>query len=834
METLRREEAAERSRVLRVRGYEVELDLTRGDEQFGSVSRVRFDGEYPGTGTFLDLVAAEVDSVVLNGERLDASCIGPARVQLENLRASNEVIVTATMPYSQLGEGMHRFVDPADGEHYTWTETMVNNACRVFACFDQPDLKAPLTLRVRAPDGWTVLSTAPGTLADDGQTWEFPATPPLATYLMVVVAGPYHGVHQTHGDIRLGLHVRRSLAKHLDADELFEVTRQSFDFYHRLFEVPYPFGKYDQVFCPEYEVGAMENPGCVKFDDKFIYRSRVTDDERALRATVIAHEMAHMWFGDLVTMRWWDDLWLNESFAEYMGTLATTEATRFTAQWTWFCASIKAWGYRQDELPTTHPIAADAPDTGAALLNLDGISYAKGAGVLKQLVAWVGFDAFMTGLRAYFDRHAFGSTTLADLLAALGPASGRDLGSWSREWLETAGVNILRAESTSEGDAYGSVSVIQTAPVDHPTLRPHRIAIGLYDASGDRLVRRDRVEVDVVGPRTEVPALAGVRVPDLLLLNDDDLTWAKIRLDQRSLATVRDGWLSRLDDSLPRALVWASAWDMTRDAELPVGDYLRLVHQSIGTERQISLVEDILRRARTAIDILGRSEARLDRVAEFAATCRDLMTASEPGSDLQLAYARAFAGAASSEADRAGLRGWLAGRDVPPGLAMDTELRWLVVRALAAIGSVGEADIAAELARDPTSNGEQLATAARTLLPTAEAKAAAWEAIVAPEAPSVGILHAITQHFWHPEQLELCAPYIEPILDALPGIWRTRPSEAAWGMTVTLFPKQVVAQSTIDRVDLALSGDVDDSLRRLLAEGNDDLRRAMRTRAVDR
>jgi aminopeptidase N len=832
MDALRRDEAAERSRLMRVRDYDVDLDLTRGEERFGAIARIRFDCDEPGATTFLDLIADRVESVVLNGKELDRSCIGEARVALEGLERANEIVVASEMPYSQLGEGMHRFVDPADGFAYTWTETVVDNARRVFACFDQPDLKAPLSLTVRAPADWTVLSTTSGTRADDG-TWTFPATPPLATYLMVVVAGPYHSVHRDHGDIRLGMHVRRSLAEHLDADELFEVTSQSFDFFHRIFQVPYAFGKYDQVFCPEYEVGAMENPGCVKFDDRFIYRSRVTDDERALRATVIAHEMAHMWFGDLVTMRWWDDLWLNESFAEYMGTLAAVEATRFRAQWTWFCASIKAWGYRQDELPSTHPVAADAPDTEAALLNLDGISYAKGAGVLKQLVAWVGFDAFLAGLRAYFDRHAFGSTSLADLLAALEPASGRDLRAWSREWLETAGVNVLRADSTETGDSYDSVTVVQSAPAGHPTLRSHRIAIGLYDVAGDRLVRRDRIEVDVVGARTELPVLAGVRVPDLLLLNDDDLTWAKIRLDGRSLATVRDGWLSRIDDSLPRALVWASAWDMTRDAELPVGDYLGLVLASIGAESEITLVEDLLRRARTAIDVLGRADARADRLAALAARTLELLAAAQPGSDLQLAYARAHAGAGSSEADASRLRGWLDDRDLPPGLAMDAELRWLLVRRLAAIGAVDEAAIAAELDRDPTSNGKQQATAARTSLPTEEAKARAWHAVLAKELPSVGILNATTEHFWHREQLDLCSPYVGPILDALPEIWRTQPSEAAWGITQSLFPSMLVAQSTIDRVDQALAGDFDGALRRLLVEGRDDLARAMRTHAAD-
>ena len=833
MEPLRRDEAADRSRLLRVRSYEVALDLTGGDEHFGSVARIAFDCGEPDATTFLDLIADRVDSVVLNGKPVDASRIGSARVTLEGLEPTNELTVTADMPYSRLGEGMHRFLDPADGEAYTWSESVVNNARRVFGCFDQPDLKAPLRLSVRAPEGWTVLSTGAGSRADDG-TWWFEETPPLSTYLMVVVAGPYHSVHETHGDIPLGLHVRRSLAEHLDADELFEVTRQSFDHYHRHFGIPYPFGKYDQVFCPEYEMGAMENPGCVKFDDKLIFRSRVTDDERALRATIIAHEMAHMWFGDLVTMRWWDDLWLNESFAEYMGTRTVVEATRFTSQWAWFCARIKAWGYRQDELPSTHPIAADAPDTEAALLNLDGISYAKGAGVLKQLVAWVGFDAFSAGLRAYFEQHAFGSTTLADLLAALEPASGRDLGAWSREWLQTAGVNTLRSESVIDGDAYASVAVTQTAPDDHPTLRSHRIVIGLYDRDGDRLMRRDRVEVDLVGERTEVPALGGARVPDLLLLNDDDLTWAKIRLDARSLATVRDGGLSGIEDPLARALIWASAWDMTRDAELPVGDYLRLALGSIGRETDISLVEDILRRARSAIDVLGRTAARPARLAALASTCLDLLAVADPGSDLQLAHAKAYAGAAHSEADVSRLRGWLEGRDVPPQLAMDAELRWVIVRRLAVIGAADEGMIAAEEVRDPTSNGAQHATAARTSLPSAEAKAAAWAAITAPELPPIGIMRPTTENFWHPEQLDLCAPYVDRILAALPEIWRTRPNETAWGITRTMFPALAVSQDTIERVDLTLDDDMDDALRRLLVEGRADLQRAMRTRAADR
>jgi aminopeptidase N len=833
MGALLRTEAAERSRLLRVRGYDVALDLTRGGDVFGSTARITFESAEPGATTFLDLAAARVDSIVLNGRPVDVSAIADERVRLADLTATNELVVTAEFRYSHEGEGLHRAIDAADGEAYVWAETCVNHARRIFACFDQPDLKAPLRLRVRAPDHWTVVSHGAGEPDDDG-TWAFAETPPLSTYLMCVVGGPFHSVYETHGEIPLGLHVRKSLGEHLDADELFTETRQSFDFYHGLFGVPYPFGKYDQVFLPEYEFGAMENPGCVKFTDKFIYRSRVTDDERALRAIVIAHEMAHMWFGDLVTLRWWDDLWLNESFAEYMGTLAVDESMRFTDRWAWFCATMKAWGYRQDELPSTHPIADDVADTAVALLNLDGISYAKGAGALKQLVAWVGFDAFVEGLKVYFDRHAYANTTLADLLAALEPASGRDLAAWSREWLETAGVNVLRPEAIEDGGTYRSVAVLQEAPADQPTLRRHRIAIGLYDRDGDRLVRRDRVEADIEGARTEVAALAGIAVPDLLLLNDDDLTWAKVRLDARSLAAIRGGGLAGIEEALPRALIWASLWDMVRDAELSAGGYLSFVLDSIGAERDIALIEDALKRARTAIDSYGRPEEREARLAALAERTRDLLAATDQGSDLQVTYARAHVRSAAGASDAARIAGWLAGTAVPAGLAVDHELRWLIVRRLAVLGAIDEDAIAVELERDPTSNGTEWAAGARASLPSADAKARTWEAIMDPNGLSYPVLRATVRDFWHREQLDLCTPYVEPYLAGVPGIWRSRSAEVAWEFTSSMFPALLVSTETVALVDRTLATDLDDAPRRLLVEGRADIERAIRAREADR
>jgi aminopeptidase N len=831
---LTRTEAAERARLLTVRGYEVELDLTGGPETFRSTTRIAFGCTSPGTTTFLDLTAPVVHEVVLNGRPIDRSAIGARRVALAGLEADNVLVATADCAYSRTGEGLHRFVDPADGEVYTWTDAALSNTNRWMACFDQPDLKAPLTLRVRAPGAWIVLSNGAGRHVASGR-WEFAVTPPLSTYLMAVVAGSYHSVRRSHGAIELGVHCRRSLAPFLEADEILDHTRDAFGFYDRIFGVPYPFGaKYDQVFVPEFNAGAMENPACVTFMDSYVFRSRVTEAQRQSRAETIAHELAHMWFGDLVTMRWWDDLWLNESFAEYMGTLALVEATRFRAAWTTFCVSTKAWGYRQDQLPSTHPIAADAPDTGTALLNFDGISYAKGAGVLKQLVAWVGFDAFVAGLRAYIADNAYGNTSLRDLLAALERSSGRDLRAWSRDWLESAGVNILRPESAVDGDGvYRSVAVLQSAPPEHPILRPHRIAVGLYDRVGDRLVRRDRVEVDVVGARTEIPALVGVRQPDLLLLNDEDLTWAKVRLDERSLRTVLDGWLCRIDDSLPRALLWAATWDMVRDAELGAGAYLALVFESIAPEREISLVQDVLVRSRQAIDALGRPEHRGSRLAAFAGRCLELLSEAESGSDLQLAFARAYAAAALTPGDVARVGGWLAGREVPPGLAVDAELRWLIVRRLAALGALGEAGIAAEHDRDRTSTGAESAATARAALPSMAAKDAAWADVVESDVLSNHMIRATMRGFWQVEQRELLAPFVERYFAALPAVWRTRTPVMAEEITAGLFPAVLVSSSTLARTDEALAAPADGSLRRLLLEGRADLERVLRARSVD-
>ncbi|HEY6737363.1 MAG TPA: aminopeptidase N, partial [Actinopolymorphaceae bacterium] len=577
---LTRDEAVERARLLAVDSYTVDLDLTSATDKdvatFPSTTVIRFSCTEPGASTFADLIAPTVRSITLNGRELDPSqAYVDNRVLLDDLAADNELRVVADCAYMTTGEGLHRFFDPADGRTYLYTQFEVPDARRMFTTFEQPDLKGTFRLTVTAPSDWAVVSNSPTPepeAVDSGTSvWRFEPTPRISTYLTALVAGHYHAVRDSYvgrdGEVPLAVYCRQSLAPHLDSDEIFDVTKRGFAFFEEEFDYPYPFAKYDQLFVPEYNMGAMENPGCVTIRDEYLFRSRTTDSAYEGRAITILHELAHMWFGDLVTMRWWDDLWLNESFATYASVLCAADRTRWAHSWTTFANRDKTWAYRQDQLPSTHPIAADIRDLHDVEVNFDGITYAKGASVLKQLVAWVGREEFFAGLRHYFKQYEWRNATLADFKAALEATSGRDLDAWTKEWLETAGVNTLRPEfTTDETGRFTSFAVRQTATPEHPTLRSHRVAIGLYDLEegeqGPALVRRSRLELDVVGESTAVPQLEGVARPDLVLLNDDDLTFAKIRLDDRSLSTLVTH-IAHITESLPRALCWSAAWDMT-------------------------------------------------------------------------------------------------------------------------------------------------------------------------------------------------------------------------------------------------------------------------------
>lgn len=866
-ENLSRDEAAARSALLRVDSYDVELDL--GDAAnpaaagFRSRSTITFDCAESGASTFLDFIHGGVDAVVVNGKAYDpAETVKGSRIMLHNLvTGTNVVSVEGTALYSRSGEGLHRFTDPADGRTYLYTQYEPADARRVFANFEQPDLKASFTFHVTAPSDWEVVSNSPEAARTPvGATrsrWDFSATKRISTYITCVLAGPYFKAEDSWrttlpgGDelvVPLGAYCRASLAEHFDADSIFDTTKRGLEYFHQLFAYPYPFGKYDQAFVPEYNLGAMENPGLVTFTEAYVFRTKATEAQYEARANTIMHEMAHMWFGDLVTMRWWDDLWLKESFADYMGALAVDEATDWTNSWVSFANRRKAWAYVQDQLPTTHPIVADIPNLEAAKQNFDGITYAKGASVLKQLVAYVGFEAFVEASRTYFARHAWGNTTLADLLEVLGSASGRDMSEWSRMWLQTAGVPVLSVDAErAEDGAYASIAVLQDAPdpvSGEQMPRPHRIRLGSYDFDADGwLVRTGSVEIDVAGRRTAVPELAGKPVPALLLPNDGDLTYAKIRFDPASLATLLES-LPRLRDPLARAICLSALWNSVRDGVLSARDYLRLVIRTAPSEPGAGVKQVLLDNARTAVERYAPAEIRGALREQLFTAVADQLADAPAGSDSQLILARAAAALGRhSTSHNELLRGLLSGEVSYPGLTVDSDLRWRLWQALAGTGSAGTEELKAELAADNTAAGRVGYTVAAAALPDADVKLAAWATAVNTAELSNELLSATIEGF-NIGSHEILDAFIPDYFAALDTVWSTRSIEIASRVVAGLYPSaQDLAPHTVpaDHPVLVLSQEWLESnsaapaaLRRIIIEAQDQLLRALRAQAAAR
>ncbi len=855
---LTRIDAAQRAALLHVDSYDVTIDLTdgaggAGAGTFNSRTQARFSCRQPEADTFIDIVAAGINSATLNGEPVDVSGYQPEHgLRLSGLAERNELIIDADCHYMNTGEGLHRFVDPIDDEVYLFSQSETRDAHRIYASFDQPDLKASVTYHVTAPAHWSVISNSPvaelveagtasvagaGEAGKTAKTWHFEPTPRIPTYITAIVAGPYHCVRDEHAGLPLGIYCRQSLAQYLDPDDIFEVTKQGLDFFNAKFEYPYPFAKYDQLFVPEFNAGAMENAGCVTFTENLLFRSKVTALRYESRANTILHEMAHMWFGNLVTMRWWDDLWLNESFAEWAGHWVCVNATRYKEGWTSFCTQRKAWGYRQDQLSSTHPIAADAPDVETVEVNFDGITYAKGASVLKQLVAYVGEDAFLAALRPYFKAHAFDNASLADLLRALETASGRDLSQWSQLWLQTPSVNTLRPEFSVEDGVYTQFAVRQEAPEEFPTLRPHRIGVGLYDHAPDgALKRRARIEVDIAAaPTTELLELVGQKQPAVLLLNDDDLSYTKIRLDASSTETlVRH--IDRLDDSLARALCWSAAWDANRDAELATRDYLRLALGGLPGEQSMGVVQVQLAFVLRAIDIYADPEWATTGAAALSDAAWAAAGRTEPGSDLQLVWVRTAASAARTVEQLGIARGLLSGNVTLDGLAIDTDLRWHLLHCLLAEGAADETDVVEETQRDRSDEGARQAATGRALIPTPEAKAAAWKIITEPsELPAQTVL-SVLQGFGQPRHHKVLAPYTERYHEAASKAWQDRTSETAHSIAILLYPTWEPTRQTAQLTDdyLAAHPELPPALRRLMAEGRDGVLRAVAARECDR
>jgi aminopeptidase N len=839
MPALTREEAVERRRLIDVQDVAVELDLTgaRDSETFRSRTVIRFACTEPGAATFVDVKPSALVRAELNGRVLDPGALHDGRLPLDALAAENELLVEAEMAYSHTGEGMHHFTDPEDGEVYLYTQSFLDDGPRVFAAFDQPDLKAVYTMTVAAPEDWTVVGNTTAARGADGR-WEFEATQRISSYLVALVAGPLHSVRGEHDGIPLGLHCRRSLGPYLDADaeELFGITAACFDRYHEIFHQRYPFnGSYDQAFVPQFNAGAMENPGCVTIRDQFLFRSAVTDSEREKRGIVIAHEMAHMWFGDLVTLRWWDDIWLNESFAEYMGHQVLVEATRFTEAWTGFAAKRKTWGYDADQRLSTHPVAPEGvADSAQALQNFDGISYAKGASALRQLVAWLGEKDFLAGVNEHFARHRFGNAELADLLDALATVSGRDVRAWGERWLRTTGVDTLRLRLADSEGMVGAAEVTHDTPGG--VTRPHRVDLGLYDRVAEGgLVRRDLVPLDLPadGP-AEVAGLLGVARPDLVLLNDGDRSFAKIRLDERSWRTATAA-LSAVPGPTARAVLWSAARDLVRDAELPAEGYLALVAEHLPTEGSVHLVEGALNFARQQVaDSYLPPERRPAALELLSGVGRALLrrTEGQPGAEgIRLLAVRALIDAAVTPVDVAELQEWLREDTVPGGPALDPELRWRIRLRLCTFGAAGEDEIAEELSRDPSATGVEGAARCRAALPDPEAKDRAWHAAFHGDL-SAYLLTATLQGLWRPEQAGLLEPYVQRYFGDVPAAAQRGPAVAR-ALGQYGFPAFAAEEATVAAAEECLRrDDLTPALRRQLADRLDDVRRAVRAREV--
>lgn len=857
-QNLTRAEAAERAAAVRVGSYDVALDLTRGEETFHSVTTARFTAT-PGTTTFIDLIAPAVHRVTLNGRELDPGEVyADSRIVLADLAEHNELTVVADCAYMHTGEGLHRFTDPADGQTYLYSQFEVPDSRRVFTVFEQPDLKASFTFTVTAPAGWTVFSNSPtpeptpatgadGTARADGaQVFAFAPTERISSYVTAIVAGPYQGVTDVYRaadgrEVPLGTYCRASLATFMDADEILEITKRGFAFYEDLFGTPYAFAKYDQIFVPEFNAGAMENVGCVTHRDDYIFRSRPVEARVERRAVTILHELAHMWFGDMVTMKWWNDLWLNESFAEYTSTLATAETTRWSDAWTTFQALEKTWAYNQDQLTSTHPIAAEINDLHDVEVNFDGITYAKGASVLTALVAYVGRESFFKGIARYLAKHAYANATLADLLAELEAVSGRDLKEWTRLWLQEAGVTTLRMELESDkSGTITSAAVLQEVPAGSPaSLRPHRLAIGCYTLAdgGAHLTRTARLELDVAGARTQVPELVGTRRADVVVLNDDDLTYGKVRLDAASLEAGL-AHVAAFSESLPRSIVLASAWDMVRDGELPAAQFLSAALDALRVEDHSSVVQGLLARIATCLSFYLPPTERKAAAPGTTDALLALARAAAPGSDKQLQLVRAVAAHAVTDAQTGAVAAWLDGSEVLEGLEVDQDMRWELLIGLVAAGRAGEAEIAAEEGRDLTTTGRERASQARAAIPTPQAKAAAWDELVSnaqmPNETMVKTLRGFTDVERNPE---LLVPFVEKYVAEVDAIWQARTFHMAENLLASLWSPATVGLPGVDPAGalegwLASHAEAPAALRRIVTENLDDTRRVAAVQAA--
>jgi aminopeptidase N len=828
MTNLTRVEAGARSALIDVTGYCVDLDLAQGPTTFESTSTVRFSCSEPGAATFLDVKPQRLHRATLNDVQISSTDFDGERIALTGLALENEVVVTATMSYSNDGQGLHRAVDSADERHYVYGHSFLDAAPRIFACFDQPDLKAPYDVSVTAPPEWIVLGNGAAMHTGEGR-WVLATTKPLATYFFTVCAGPYVSVTAVHDGISLGIHARASLREPLErqAEQMLTITRQSFDYYHRLFGIRYPFGDYHQVYVPEFNAGAMENPGCVTLRDQYVFRGATTHDELLTRSNTISHEMAHMWFGDLVTMRWWDDLWLNESFAEYMSHRTLCEATEFTDAWVDSSMARKTWGYAAERMPSTHPVAGSpAPDAQSALQNFDGISYAKGAATLRQLIAHIGDDAFIAGVAQYLSSHAYGNAALVDFLGAMERAGGKDLRGWADAWLRTAGLDAISVETVTEQGSITKATVRRTPPAAHPADRPHS-----FDVAGfSRGTEVFRVVTTVDHDEIALLELEGQLTARMLIPNATDLTWANIKLDAATVAAAR-AELCEVPQAQARAVVWTALIDGVALAEIDPRHLLAVLATSWPRESNQSIIN------RVGLQMTGRIIPAFIPVDEqdgayalMAEAAASMLAQAEPGSSRALVAARCVA-TLSAEEDL--LRGWLSGQQLPEGLAGDSDFRWVVLGNLARRGVIGSAEMDAALDQDHTMAGNLKWLQAKASAPDVSAKVWAWEQITGEYGRSNSELNALAAGFWHASDQDVLRPYVARYFSDVPALSARVGEDALARVAALAYPGSLVEGSTADQSAAALRrGDLSASVRRAMVDADSQLREALASRAA--
>ncbi len=818
MRSLQRDESRARYDLLTLTSYDVTLDF-RDENTFPSTTVIELTSR--GGETFLDLKPVSLTSITVDGIGLPVDALHEGRYPLDLAPGEHRIVVEAVMGFRNDGEGLHRAVDPADGSAYVYQMSFMSAAPSVFACFDQPDLKAPYTLHVTAPDSWIVAANAAGQQVEPG-VWEFEQSEPLSTYFVSLVAGPYHRIAGQHDGIDLGLLCRGSMASALeaDADELFTLTGQCFDEFHRLFGIRYAFGKYDQAFVPEFNAGAMENPGCVTFREGLLFTTRVARSLRIQRATTVAHEMAHQWFGNLVTPTWWDDLWLNEAFAEYMGNRVTAEVTEFSEALVWASLARKNWGLTADSRPSTHPVAGTgALDADAALQDFDGISYSKGHAVLTQLAHRVGDEVFFNGVRDHFERHRFGNATMSDLFGSWEAAGAGDLGEWTSAWLRTAGLD--RIDLDRDGGA-----LVLTPPGGVATARTHAFSAATWD--GDTWVTSDVV---VGADRTQFAA------PDqaAVVLDAGDTAWADLTIDPTTAAALPE-LMARTTDPLLRATIWNTVRNGVHHARLDPAAAVRVICAGVPDEEQD-----------TALTSLGQWTGEDGEGARGLVHAKLLAVVAEPddarsqihdaflarafsapmNSDLQLA---AIQGALSTATDPGELSSFL-DRGLFPALEIDAGLRWRALKRLTTLGATDLDELDRALADDNDAKTQISHAWCRARLADPDAKAWAWQRFTGEVDASNYEIEAIGTGMWQTGHDELLAPYVERYFDELPGTTSIR---AGWGLAdaaLFFYPITAVAGETLARTDALIADPaLNASMRRVLVDAGDDMRSRLRAR----